>query len=291
MNAWVCKKINKQLCNKFFRGWEKHPLSARHCGLCVETLKVRILRQAVCLWNLHIHAYACYFLLFERSMCMLRSGKISWLVCQLCCSIVPQYLYVFDRLGLWPLQSLWVQGRQHKSMCNFVPLSTNLDNNKCTSQQQYNEARYIKIRASWAATNQVIKMLCILSIGLNVDCCLWIRICSLSSQKYNQSITWGQTSVDVLCPLNLSMKVLWFWEDNKVTIQGNPLIDDCMLRTKDKVRRTSHHQAESIAWCLSPLVHDDVRVIIRGNPLLHDCMPRTRDNVRHPSTYQREFTA
>ena len=180
---------------------------------------------------------------------------------------------------------------RHRSMCNFGPLSTNLDNNKRTSQQQYDEARYIKIRASWAATNQVTKMLCILSIRLNVDYCLWIRICLLFSQKYNQSITWGQTSMDMLCPLNLSMKVFWSREDNRVTIQGNPLIDDCMLWTRDKVRRTNQHQAESTAWCLNPLVHNNIRVTIKGNPSLHDCMPWTRDNIQRLSTYQWESTA
>ena len=174
---------------------------------------------------------------------------------------------------------------QHGSVCNFRPLSTDLDNNKRTSQQQYDEARYIKIRASWAATNQVTKMLCILSIGLNINRCLWIQICLLSSQKYNQSIIWGQTSMDVLCSLNLNMKVFWSREDNKVTIQGNPPIDDCMFWTRDKIWRTSYHQAESTIWYLGLLVYDNVRVIIRGNPLLHDCMLQTRDNLQHPSTY------
>ena len=61
---------------------------------------------------------------------------------------------------------------RHGSVCNFGPLSTDLDNNKRTSQQQYDEARYIKIRASLATTNQVTKILCILSIGLNIDHCL-----------------------------------------------------------------------------------------------------------------------
>ena len=180
---------------------------------------------------------------------------------------------------------------QHGSVCNFGPLSTNLDNNKYTSQQQYEKAKYIKIKALWAASNQVTKMLCILSIGLNIDHYLWIWICLFSSQKYNQSITWGQTSMDMLCPLNLSMKVLWFWKNNRVTIQESPPIDDFMLWIRDKIWYTSHYQAESTAWYLSSLVHDNIWVIIRENSLLHNCMPWTKDNVRCSSTYQRKSTA